>query len=267
VTSYVWDAGYIDSLISRSRDDNGAGDALDANETLFYMADANYNVTGLVNASGQVVERYLYDAYGRVTYLNPNFTEKAVQESAYENTTLYTGRELDPETGLMYYRARYYHTDLGRFTVRDPIQADGNLYRYCRNSTVVQTAPTGLQELTAVTIGGQTVTLPVAIPSGHEFRIVDYGYANPYVGAALTVAGFAATVVGTVASNLSDCSFRSPLIRTGRAPVGSPERLRRAEIREIESSKEQPCTRGIGRSEYDRAWTTFSNGLKPSLDR
>ena len=33
----------------------------------------------------------------------------------------YTGRQLDPETGLMHYRARAYHPTLKQFTRRDPI--------------------------------------------------------------------------------------------------------------------------------------------------
>jgi len=56
---------------------------------------------------------------------------------------LYTGRELDPETGLYYYRNRYYGAELGRFVSRDPIGYEGgdlNLVRY------VLTAPTDLRD-------------------------------------------------------------------------------------------------------------------------
>ncbi len=34
---------------------------------------------------------------------------------------LYTGRELDPETGLMYYRARFYDPTLGKFIQREVV--------------------------------------------------------------------------------------------------------------------------------------------------
>jgi RHS repeat-associated protein len=50
-----------------------------------------------------------------------------------------TGREWDSETGLYYYRARYYDPKIGRFISKDPIGFAGggvNLYRYLRNSPI-----------------------------------------------------------------------------------------------------------------------------------
>lgn len=59
----------------------------------------------------------------------------------------YTGRELDEETGLLYYRARYYDSTVGRFISEDPIGVeaeDTNLYRYVGNSPTNATDPEGL---------------------------------------------------------------------------------------------------------------------------
>jgi RHS repeat-associated protein len=57
---------------------------------------------------------------------------------------LYTGRELDTETGLMYYRARYYSTDVGGFVSRDPIQSSPSLYEYWGDNPMDATDPSGL---------------------------------------------------------------------------------------------------------------------------
>jgi RHS repeat-associated protein len=57
----------------------------------------------------------------------------------------FTGREWDPETGLYYYRARYYDPGAGRFSGSDPRgMVDGtNLYRYVHNNPVVFVDPYG----------------------------------------------------------------------------------------------------------------------------
>ena len=46
--------------------------------------------------------------------------------SSYANVYTYTGRQLDTETGLYYYRHRMYHAQLGRFCSRDPIGYEGS---------------------------------------------------------------------------------------------------------------------------------------------
>lgn len=59
----------------------------------------------------------------------------------------YTGRELDSETGLYYYRARYYDSDAGRFSSEDPLRfyAGRNFYLYGRNNPSSLTDPSGLE--------------------------------------------------------------------------------------------------------------------------
>jgi RHS repeat-associated protein len=56
-------------------------------------------------------------------------------------------RESDTETGLYYYRARYYDPTAGRFTSEDPIgfnSGQGNFYAYVGNSPVRNVDPFGL---------------------------------------------------------------------------------------------------------------------------
>jgi RHS repeat-associated protein len=60
-------------------------------------------------------------------------------------STLFQGRELDAETGLYYYRARYYSPRLGRFISHDPMDyVDGmNMYQFVRGNPVNWVDPFG----------------------------------------------------------------------------------------------------------------------------
>jgi RHS repeat-associated protein len=151
----VWNVDYIDSLAVRFNDfHNGAGgaadgDFLDTNEQHYALQDGNYNVTALADAAGAVFERYRYTPYGERKVLEPNFTDDGDNISDVGNPYTYTGRQLDGETGLYYYRARCYHAQLGRFVSRDPIMyraGDLNLYRYVLNAVLHMLDPFGLDD-------------------------------------------------------------------------------------------------------------------------
>jgi RHS repeat-associated protein len=92
------------------------------------MQDRQYKVMAIGDASGNVRERYSYTAYGDSTVYDSGYTVRAT--SSYVWSYRYTSRRLDLETGLYYFRNRYYDTGLGRFCSKDPIgYLDGpNLY-------------------------------------------------------------------------------------------------------------------------------------------
>jgi len=104
----------------------------------FYHADHQGSITHLTrNLDGSIANEYRYDAYGNITL---------IQEAVIQPFT-YTGREFDPESGLYYYRARYYDANTGRFLSEDPIGfagGDQNLYRYVLNNPVNFVDPDGL---------------------------------------------------------------------------------------------------------------------------
>jgi RHS repeat-associated protein len=128
---------YIDDLIYRERDE----------ERLYSLADPNWNVVATTNAAGVVQERMRYDAFGKVTWLNANFSVKS--NSDYNWNRTFTGQVLDNETELMLYRNRIYLTHFGRFGSRDPIGyrgRDKNLFRYVSNNTINFTDIFGLKK-------------------------------------------------------------------------------------------------------------------------
>jgi len=71
-------------------------------------------------ATGVVVQRLDYDAWGRVlTDTNPGFQPFGFAGGLY-----------DPDTGLVRFGARDYDAETGRWTGKDPILAEINLYGY-----------------------------------------------------------------------------------------------------------------------------------------
>ena len=78
--------------------------------TYFYGQDGLGSTTALFTTSGAIAASYSYGAFGNLIS----------GESSVVNPYRYTGRELDAETGLYYYRARYYDPAVGRFLSEDP---------------------------------------------------------------------------------------------------------------------------------------------------
>jgi RHS repeat-associated protein len=75
------------------------------------------------------------------------FGEITNSTGSFINPFQYTGRDSDLETGLRYYRARYYAPDVGRFLNEDPLgpSAGPDLYLYVKNDSPNTVDPTGLK--------------------------------------------------------------------------------------------------------------------------
>jgi RHS repeat-associated protein len=84
--------------------------------TYYYHADALGSIRMISNASGSVIQTNVYDAFGSIQSGN-----------TLSQPYAFTGREYDAETGLYYYRARYYDPLTGRFISRDPILHPANV--------------------------------------------------------------------------------------------------------------------------------------------
>jgi RHS repeat-associated protein len=100
----------------------------------YYLADHLGSIDQITSSNGAVTLTREYDPWGNL-----------LQGSATSGYA-FTGREWDSETGLYYYRARYYPPSMARWLSEDPARpAHGqNLYQYVRNSSVNGRDPSGL---------------------------------------------------------------------------------------------------------------------------
>jgi RHS repeat-associated protein len=116
---------------------------------LWALADRLGSIDLLTDKDGVVVDKRSFDSFGRVlSESNPSVSFRYG----------YTGRERDLESGLSYYRARYYDPNVGRFISIDPLgfeAGDTNLYRYVSNNSTNYTDPTGMWSLEEAWNGAQ----------------------------------------------------------------------------------------------------------------
>jgi RHS repeat-associated protein len=122
----------------------------------YYHADGLGSIVAITGQSGNTVQRYDYDSFGNIVTISaPSFLQP------YS----YTGREWDKETGLYFYRARYYDPMVGRFISKDPIGfagGDVNLYGYVQNNPINWIDPFGLKKCGCIEV-------PVA-PAGADIN-------------------------------------------------------------------------------------------------
>ena len=117
----------------------------------FYHSDALGSATALTDASGNTIETAEYEAYGQVVVKDSQGIARG--QSTVGNPFLYTSRELDSETGLYYFRARYYDQVTGKFSQEDPVQSI-NQYGYAFNNPTLYLDPLGLWTIGIGVSGG-----------------------------------------------------------------------------------------------------------------
>lgn len=103
--------------------------------TSFFQPDGHGSVARVVEA-GASKASYDYDVFGRIIG----------RTGASSEFYAFQGREFNEESGLYYFRARYYDPQTGRFISADPIGLQGgvNLYAFVKNNPVTLNDPTGL---------------------------------------------------------------------------------------------------------------------------
>ncbi|MFN0110523.1 MAG: RHS repeat domain-containing protein [Blastocatellia bacterium] len=134
VVDRVSDGSYYDYLSG-----NGVDDKLRQSGgswgTMYFLTDHLGSTVGLAGTSGGLVEtQQQYEAFG-------------AGAGSVRTRYGYTGRERDDLAGLMYYRARWYDSQQGRFISEDPAgTSDGlNLYAYVGSNPLMYRDPSGNQ--------------------------------------------------------------------------------------------------------------------------
>jgi RHS repeat-associated protein len=129
---------FVDERVARtSNTDGGYG-------TQWLSHDQVFSTTVLADESGAAVERYRYTAYGVLTTTDGN-GNNPLPASRFRNRATFTGRTLNPETGIYDFRRRHYQSRLGSFLQRDPLgYVDSpSLYSYVANNPLTSVDPSG----------------------------------------------------------------------------------------------------------------------------
>jgi RHS repeat-associated protein len=94
----------------------------------YYEQDGLGSVTSVGGEVGALLNSDTYDSFGNLT----------ASTGSFANPFQFTARDSDSETGLRYYRARYYDPSIGRFLSEDTSGFSGgdNFYNYADNSAV-----------------------------------------------------------------------------------------------------------------------------------
>jgi|GEM_PF-2338393 len=115
---------------------------VEKNNTYFYHPDHLGSSNIITDNNGYEYEHLEYTPYGETWFEESQ--EPMLNKIAYK----FTGKELDTETGLYYFGARYYDAKVSRWISADPIYdgvRDGlGVYTYCRNNPLIYRDPTGL---------------------------------------------------------------------------------------------------------------------------
>jgi RHS repeat-associated protein len=142
--SYLWGErpGHRDELVLRDRDTDGNG-TLDERH---YATMDYFNGTAVMNASGTVLERYAYAAFGEWRIMAADFTPRTTSSYAWDFG--FQGQFRDFETGWSNYGYRFYVPLLGTWINRDPIGENGgfHIYNFVNNRPIDKNDYFGLAE-------------------------------------------------------------------------------------------------------------------------
>ncbi|MCJ8273608.1 MAG: hypothetical protein MJK04_29935, partial [Psychrosphaera sp.] len=110
--------------------------SLDVVKSRYFHQNHIGSSTLITDATGAEASRTVYEPYGE-----PNESESSGEQSFRQK---FTGKELDSNSGLYYFGARYYDASIGRFISPDPALQTASPYLYAGNDPITNTDPSGL---------------------------------------------------------------------------------------------------------------------------
>ena len=126
----------IDDSLHFFYDASGKPAIVEFNGTKYaYVHDLQGDICQIVDANGNVVVEYTYDAWGKVL----STTGSMVSTLGTIQPFRYRGYVYDVETGLYYLRSRYYNVIYYRFLNLDSVFDGVNLFCYCGNAPSIYT--------------------------------------------------------------------------------------------------------------------------------
>lgn len=136
---------------------------LGQDQDVFFHPDGLGSIVLGTSSDGDIERELFYDSFGQIL---PGSDGGLVYA--------FTGREYDPESGLYFFRNRYYDSRLGRFLQEDPagFLAGYNFYVYVRNNPLNFVDPDGLQAFAgALPVAGGFAAADGPLPVGDAIAV------------------------------------------------------------------------------------------------
>ncbi len=176
--------------------------------TFFYLKDALGSITDVVSSSGTLVQHYAYSSFGKVVKISDSAGSDVTTNPIVKTSFGYTNRELDVETGMMYYRARFYSPEIGRFISSDPHPGKksepmtvNNRYIYALNNPLLYTDPSGEFVFTGIAIAASYFLSTAALSTAATIALTAVATAA-FTGAGYEIAaGYDSGKLGDVYSS------------------------------------------------------------------
>jgi RHS repeat-associated protein len=170
---FAGDTRIASKLTSDDEDDNSS--------VLYFHEDHLGSTNFLTDETQKLVAHEEYFPTGEL------WVDEADDASHLRQPYLFTGKELDPETGLYYFGARYYDPHLSQWASPDPmllsyiltphglLPSRLSLYTYSRNNPLVFLDPNGLQDKSIwQTLAKSTLKNVLLGPAATSISMVDF---------------------------------------------------------------------------------------------